>query len=137
VAYERAVSPIDAAFTSDLPDEARTELLTAVLPGLTDEARTTLLGLPPERWEAERDEGARVLDQIERTELRDTDIAITRRDLASRMVADLSPEEQALAAEIVSPLLVPNSSYSQALTEEAGRRNVRSCRPARRSSRTR
>jgi len=119
VAYERAVSPIDAAFSPDLPDDARTELLTAVHPGLTEEARATLLGLTPERWQAVRDEGARILDQIERTELRDTDVAITRRDLASRMVADLSPEEQDLAAQIVSPLLVPNSSYGQALTEEA------------------
>jgi len=118
-ALERAVSPVDAAMTAELAPEARAELLKTALPGLSAEARATLLGLAPERWKAVRDEAARVLDQIERTELRDTDVAAARRDLGSRILGDLTPAERSLAAEILAPLLVPNSSYSELLTEQA------------------
>lgn len=117
--YERAVSPIDAAFATKLPATARAELLKASLPELSAEARATLLGLTGERWKIVRDEGARVLDLVERTELRDTDVTSVRATLASRMLAGLTPAEQELAAEIVGPLLVANSSYSEALTLQA------------------
>lgn len=118
-AFERAVSPVDAAMTAELAPEARAELLKTALPGLSAEARATLLGLAPERWKAVRDEAARVLDQVERTELRDTDVVAARRDLGSRILGDLTPAERSLAAEILAPLLVPNSSYSELLTEQA------------------
>ncbi len=131
MAHERAVSPIDAAFTGDLPDDARVELLKAVLPGISADARATLIGLTPERWKAVREEGARVLDQIERTELRDTDLTSARRDLATRMLADLDAPERALAAEIVSPYLSANSSYSEALTVQAREAAARAVPPVR------
>ena len=131
VAYERAVSPVDAAFATDLPELARAELLKAVLPGLSADARATLLALDAAHWKAVRDEGARVLDQIERTELRDTDVATVRTGLAARMLGDLEPPEQQLAAEIVSPLIVPNSAYSEALTIQARDTAARQVAPVR------
>ena len=118
-AFERAVSPVDAAMTAELAPAARAELLKTALPGLSAEARATLLDLAPERWKAVRDEAVRVLDRVERTELRDTDVAAARRDLGSRLLGDLTPAERALAAEILAPLLVANSSYSELLTEQA------------------
>jgi putative nucleotidyltransferase with HDIG domain len=119
VAYERAVTPVDAAYDAALPELTRADLLKAVLPGLSAEARTTLLSLTAERWKAVRDEGARVLDQVERTELRDTDVPAIRSGLAGRMLGGLDTAEQQLAAEIVSPIVVPNSAYSEALTIQA------------------
>ncbi len=130
VAYEQAVAPVDAAYEGKLPELTRIELLKAVLPNLSEEARATLLGLSAERWKAVRDEGARVLDQIERTELRDSDLPTTRDGLASRMVG-LDPAEQQLAAEIVGPLLVPNSAYSEALTIQARDTAARQVAPVR------
>jgi len=118
-AFERAVSPVDAAMTAELAPEARAELLRTALPGLSTAARATLLDLAPERWKAVRAEAARVLDQVERTELRDTDVAAARRDLDSRIVGDLDAAERSLAVEILAPLIVPNSSYSELLTEQA------------------
>jgi len=118
-AFERAVSPVDAAMTAELAPEARAELLRTALPGLSTAARATLLDLAPERWKAVRTEAARVLDQVERTELRDTDVAAARRDLDSRIVGDLDAAERSLAVEILAPLIVPNSSYSELLTEQA------------------
>ncbi|MGE5413463.1 MAG: HD family phosphohydrolase [Syntrophomonadaceae bacterium] len=118
VAYEQAVSAVDAAYDTKLPELTRAELLKAVLPGLSADARATLLSLSADRWKAVRDEGARVLDQIERTELRDTDVTTVKQGLAARMVG-LEPAEQQVAAEIVAPLVVPNSAYSEALTVQA------------------
>jgi putative nucleotidyltransferase with HDIG domain len=128
VAYERAVSSVDAAYEGTLPELTRAELLKAVLPGLSEGARATLLGLTADRWKAVRDEGARVLDQVERTELRDTDVTTTRQGLAARMVG-LKPTEQQLAAEIVAPLVVPNSAYSEALTIQARETAARQVAP--------
>jgi putative nucleotidyltransferase with HDIG domain len=71
------------------------------------------------RWAAVRTEAARVLDATVRTELRDTEVAETRNTIASQMAGDLDDAERMLAAEIIAPLVVPNSSFSQTLTNQA------------------
>ena len=53
---------------------ARAALLKVVLPALSDSGRKTLEGLSPADWKALRDEAANVLDQVERAELRDSDV---------------------------------------------------------------
>jgi hypothetical protein len=63
-------------------------------------------------------EAIRVLDSTERTELRDTEVAITRARLSEQMAGGLSEAERGLAAELISPLVVPNSSFSQDLTQQ-------------------
>jgi len=113
------VSPIDTAFDPSVSTTARASLLKSVLPELSDAARTTLEGLTPDTWKAVRDEAARVLGQVERAELRDSDVATTRIGIASRILGDLTPAQRALAAELIAPLIVPNSSFSQALTDQA------------------
>ena len=110
----------DAAFSAlELSPEGRASLLERAIPDLSDEARATLLDLTPERWIAARTEGARVLDVLLRGELRDTELAATRARLPTLIVGDLSEAERALVAEIVAPLIVPNSSFSQDLTDAA------------------
>src|SRR5262245_20755822 len=59
--YEAAVSPVDAAFSPSVAPEDRAALLQTVLPGLTDEARETLVALEPDRWTDVRREASRVL----------------------------------------------------------------------------
>ena len=113
------VSPIDTAFDPSVSTTARASLLKSVLPELSDAARTTLEGLTADAWKSVRDEAARVLGQVERAELRDSDVATTRIGIASRILGDLTPAEQALAAELIAPLIVPNSTFSQALTDQA------------------
>ena len=92
------------------------------MPELTDDARTTLLGLTPERWTAVRAESARILDQLESSELRDSDLAEVRARLAGRILGGLDEAERTLAAEIVGPLLVANSSFDSVATDQAPRR---------------
>jgi hypothetical protein len=117
-AFAQAVEPMDAAFASGVTAANRATLLKAVLPTLSDPAGKTLLALTPAEWKIVRAEAAQVLDQVERAELRDSDVATTRAALPTRIAGGLSREQRELAAELISGLLVPNSSFSQAKTEE-------------------
>ncbi|HTK44384.1 MAG TPA: HDIG domain-containing protein [Patescibacteria group bacterium] len=117
-AFTRRVAPVDSAFAPQTTAEERAALLDGVLPGLSDHARDILLNLEPRRWSAVRTEAARVLDVTERDELRDTEVAEARQRLSAQMAGGLSDDERSLAAELISPLLVPNSSFSADLTEQ-------------------
>lgn len=118
-AFDSRVQRIDTAFRLDLTTEDRTALLETAGSDLVPDVRATLVGLDPERWGVVRAEGARVLDETLRSELRDTDVASERTRLAGRMAGGLSEAERMLAADVIEPLVVPNSSFSAALTEQA------------------
>jgi putative nucleotidyltransferase with HDIG domain len=122
-AFERLVRPIDAAFEPDIKPENRGALLDSV-DGLSEDARVTLDKLDADAWHAVRDEAERVLDLTERQEIRDTeDLAPIRAGLSGQMVG-LEKPERTLAAELIAPLVVPNSSFSQSLTTRATARAV-------------
>ena len=118
-AFETKVAPIDAAFKAVLTPAARQAALAAALPELSAAARTTLLSLDKASWDALRAEMEKTLDESQRQEVRDTDLPSARDGLAQRLSPDLSADPRALAAEIISPLLVANSSYDPALTKAA------------------
>ncbi|HTC86116.1 MAG TPA: HDIG domain-containing protein [Candidatus Acidoferrum sp.] len=119
-AFATTVTPVDSAFDPLIGEAVRTQLLNTVyLPELSDAGRKTLVSLSATQWKAVRDEAAQVLDQIERAELRDSDVATTRSGLASRMLGNLTAAERSLAAELVGPLLVPNSTFSAGLFADA------------------
>jgi cyclic-di-AMP phosphodiesterase PgpH len=115
----RAIVSIDGAYQSGVTKEDRQAILADALPGLSSRARETLQSLNADRWTAVKDEAMRVLDAIERTELRDSDVAETRSSLADRMAGGLDEAEGMLASEIISPYVVPNSSFSQEATNQA------------------
>jgi len=117
-AFSRRVLPIDTAFDASTAPAQRQSILNEALPDLTAETRTTLLSLDAKRWIAVRAEASRILDVTERTELRDTEVAETRLHLTERMAGGLSDSERQLAAELIAPVLVPNSSFSQSLTDQ-------------------
>ena len=119
LAFENRVESIDTTFSADLTTEGRRALLKTAVPDLTEEARTTLVGLDAARWAAVRTEAARVLDATLRTELRDTEVEEAKTRLAGRMAGGLNEAERMLAAELINPLVVPNSSFSQDLTTAA------------------
>jgi putative nucleotidyltransferase with HDIG domain len=114
-AFRRSISPLETAFDPQTDDETRRSLLELAIPQLSTDARATLLALSPDRWPAVRDEAARILDVTERAELRDTVVAFERTRLADRMAGGLDQPERALAAELIAPLVVPNSSFSSQL----------------------
>jgi len=119
VAFLARVSPIDTTFSADLSDEGRASLLKTAVPGLTPSARDTLIGLDTARWADVRTESARILDATLRTQLRDSEVAVRRSQLAGLMAGGLDESERMLAAELIGPLVVPNSSFSSELTNAA------------------
>jgi putative nucleotidyltransferase with HDIG domain len=112
LAFERRVARIDTTFAADLTADGRSSLLETAVSNLSDVARDTLITLDAARWAAVRTEAARVLDATLRAELRDTAVAEARIGLSGRMAGGLDGSERMLAAELISPLIVPNSSFS-------------------------
>jgi putative nucleotidyltransferase with HDIG domain len=119
VAFENRVSSIDTTFSADLTDEGRASLLKTAVPGLSESARETLVGLDAAGWAAVRTESARILDATLRTQLRDSEVAIRQSQLSGLMAGGLDESERMLAAELISPLIVPNSTFSSELTNAA------------------
>jgi hypothetical protein len=118
VALEQRVARIDTAFSAEITPDQRTGLLQVAVPGLTDTAQATLLALDAGRWSVVRTESARVLDALLRAPLLDTEVPETRTRLAGLMAGGLDEEERALAAQLIGPLVVGNSSFSQELTDQ-------------------
>ncbi|MEP6639396.1 MAG: HDIG domain-containing metalloprotein, partial [Chloroflexota bacterium] len=119
LAFESRVSRVDTTFSADLSPDGRSSLLQTAVLDLSDSARATLVGLGAARWAAVRTESARILDATLRTELRDSEVAETRTRLSGLMAGGLDEAERMLAAELITPLVVPNSSYSDELTNTA------------------
>jgi len=119
VLFETRVQRADTAFRLDLSEGDRRALLETAIGGLSPSARDTLVALEPERWDIVRSEAARVLDETLRSELKDTEVAEERTRLAGRMAGGLAEAERMLAADLIEPLVVPNSSFSEVLTEQA------------------
>ncbi len=118
-AFTERVRRVDTAFATDLTAEERTALLETAIPGLSATSQASLVAIDAPRWAAVRTEAARVLDATLRTELRDTQVAETRATIGGRMGGDLDEAERMLAAEIIAPLVVPNSSFDETLTDQA------------------
>jgi putative nucleotidyltransferase with HDIG domain len=116
-AFERVVTPVDAAFGDEVTPEDRVTLLEQAIPGLPAEERAALVALAPERWTVVRTEAGRVLDTILRTELKETQVPVVVGGLAGRMSTDLSVDERRLAASMIGDLVVANSSFDAQLTE--------------------
>lgn len=118
--FERLLTSVDLAFDDKVSSTTKAALLAAALPDqIGTEDRATLLALDGARWAAVRSEAARVLDTLERSELRDVEVAAVRSTLAGRMGGDLNAAEAALAATLIRPLVVANSTFSTTLTDQA------------------
>jgi putative nucleotidyltransferase with HDIG domain len=123
------VAPLDSAFADSTTAEQRQAILKEALPDLSKDARTTLQTLDAARWMAVRTEAARILDATERTELRDTAVATVREHLDEQMAGGLNDQERRLAAELIQPLVVPNSSFSESATQQEQDRRAAAVAP--------
>ncbi|MGZ3640638.1 MAG: HD family phosphohydrolase [Candidatus Limnocylindrales bacterium] len=117
--FQQAVAPVDAAFGAVLTPAARRAALAAALPQLSSAAQATLIGLDKTGWDGLRAEMLRTLDETQRQEVRDTVLPDARASLPQRLSPSLAADRRALAAEIIAPLLVANSSYDAARTTAA------------------
>jgi cyclic-di-AMP phosphodiesterase PgpH len=131
LAFERRVSRVDTTFAADLPDDQRSSLLETAVLDLPEDQTATLAALEPGRWAIVRTESARVLDSLLRTQLLDTAVAETRTRLAGLMAGGLDTKERELAAALISPLVVPNSSFDAELTQQERDRRAAAVMPIR------
>jgi hypothetical protein len=113
------LAPVDAAFAAQLTPDQRVTALAPTLPGIAPAARKALEALAADRWSMVAAEATRVLGTLQRSELRDSGMEATRRDLGGLFSPQLTDDERGLAAAIVDPLLVPNSTFSADLTAQA------------------
>jgi putative nucleotidyltransferase with HDIG domain len=111
--------PVETAFGPSSTDEQRAAILNSAIPALSEETRATLQSMPVTRWPIVREEALRVLDITERTELKDSEVAQVRNRITERMAGGLNEAERTLVAELIGPLIVPNSSFSLQLTDDA------------------
>jgi hypothetical protein len=128
-AFGTTVAVLDTAYSPETSADDRQALLATAVPGLSEQARTILMELDPERWAPLRTEAARVLDVTERSELLDTQQAEVRLRLSGQMAGGLSNDERALAAELIAPLVVANSSFSSELTKQEQDRRAAAVAP--------
>ena len=117
-ALATTLAPVDAVFIGPLTAVGRSAALAGTLPGLSSTARKTLDAMAVDRWSMVAAEATRVLGTLQRSELRDSEMEGTRRNLGGLFSPQLTDDERGLATEIVDPLLVPNSTYSAELTAQ-------------------
>lgn len=117
-AFALSVRRLDTAFDPATTAIQRKLILDNVAGGLSTASADFLRTMEPSRWVPIRTEAARVLDFTERVELRDTQVATVQANLSAQMAGGLSQPERMLAAELIAPLVVPNSSFSQILTQQ-------------------
>lgn len=143
-AAERAVSPVYSAPDQNVARQQiarlRTELenITSVrgdstksfeqkqaeLGSLSDVALdpkmiSTILSTPDARWFAIQQDSLRVLEQIERSPVREENIENVRADVLSTVSFVLNDEQSAIVVALVMPFIVPNSFFSPEFTDEA------------------
>jgi len=78
-----------------------------------------LLSISNARWEATQQESLRVLELIMRRAIHEDAVGSAQASVPSLVSLTLSEEQSALVSELVSALIVPNSFYSDELTQAA------------------
>lgn len=118
-ALEQLLGPVDAAFEAVLTPEARQASLRSAIPHLTTQATDTLAQLEVVQWSALRGELVRVLNSTQSQEVRDALLPDIRASLATRVSIRFAQDQRGLVAEILSPLIIANSTFDAAATERA------------------
>jgi len=86
---------------------------------LSDETITLILQVSDARWEAIESEATRVLEQIMRNTLRESDVYSAKRNIPS-LIGFSFPEDQAnIISALVESFIVPNSIFSEDQTQTA------------------
>ena len=78
-----------------------------------------ILALPSTRWDAIQQESLSVLEQVMRNAIREDNLEAMQRSVISRVSLSFSEEQANLVADLVRAFVVPNSLYSEELTQAA------------------
>lgn len=86
---------------------------------LSEDIIIRILQLSDTRWNAIEIEATSVLEQIMRNTLREADIFPARRNIPSLIDFSLPEDQASIVVELVAPFIVPNSIFSEELTQTA------------------
>ena len=100
---------------------------------LEADSAQTVLELSDTRWETIQQESLSVLEQVMRNTIRDTQVSEARRSVVSLVSFSLTTEQSELVNGIVSPFIIPNSLYSEELTDAARQKAAETIEPINRS----
>ena len=78
-----------------------------------------MLGISPARWDIVQQESLRVLEQVMRRAIHKEDVDATKQSVPALVSLTLSEQQVELVTELVTAYTVPNSSYSEELTNAA------------------
>lgn len=84
---------------------------------LKDETISIILSLSNTQWDSVQQEALSVLEQVMRNDIRQSNLTRTQRMVPSRISLALTEIQAQLVTEIVVAFIVPNSLYSEDLTE--------------------
>lgn len=107
---------IDAFAT---PEQKNGDLRSIAAVHLKDDRIESILQLSDNQWDAVQQESLSVLEQTMRNNIREGDVASTQRGVPSRISLALNEIQASLVSELVQAFIVPNSLYSEELTEAA------------------
>jgi putative nucleotidyltransferase with HDIG domain len=79
----------------------------------------SILALQDARWDTIEQESLSVLEQVMRRTIHDQDLESVRRTVPSLVSLALNEEHAALVSELVTAFVIPNSLYSEELTQAA------------------
>lgn len=78
-----------------------------------------ILGMSDSSWNNIQQESVRVLEQVMRNPVRPDNLEFVKNDIPSEVSLTLDEQDSVLVTQLVSALVVPNSTYSQDLTTAA------------------
>lgn len=99
-------------------EQKQTDLRAIQSVSLGEENIDLLLSLTDNEWQTIRLESNRILEQVMRSTIQENQLEAVRRGISNQVSLSLSASQQALVVDLVSDFIVPNSQYSEGLTEE-------------------
>lgn len=103
------------------PVETRNSLLALSDLRLKSETVDYLITISDTRWDAVQTEAVRVLEQVMRRAIYEDKLETAQAGISSLVSLTFNEQQSALVTELVSPFVVPNSFFSQELTDAAKR----------------
>lgn len=86
---------------------------------LDSDAIQQILALSSSVWDAVQQEALSVLEQVMRNSIRQDNLETVRRSIPSRVSLSFSEDQAGLVADLVASFVIPNSLYSEDLTNAA------------------
>jgi putative nucleotidyltransferase with HDIG domain len=100
---------------------------------LTQETASSILALSDSRWQAVQQEAIVVLEQVMRNTIREDRLDDALQNIPAMVSLSLPEDQAAIVGELVSAFVVPNSFYSESLTEDVRQRARDAVEPVSRS----